>query len=129
MTICIGRPIIEHLANHGSWVSESGEAVVAASDLFGKNPYSEIEQLSSDPWRTILEFLPDSGAVLADYENGDPPEVWDAAQLRRCLFEKPLPLSMRYIAEQASQVKAWANIPKRHAGKADKMRTPSAAGM
>jgi hypothetical protein len=47
MTICIGPPIIKLLAEHGSWVSEGGESVVAASDLFGKNPYAEIERLTA----------------------------------------------------------------------------------
>lgn len=45
MAICIGRLIIETLAREGAWTSESGESVVAASDLFGNNPYDEIKRL------------------------------------------------------------------------------------
>ena len=45
MTICIGRPIIGILAKHGAWESGTGESVVAASDLFGSDPYDEIERL------------------------------------------------------------------------------------
>jgi hypothetical protein len=45
MTICIGRPIIEALARDGAWTSESGESAVAASDLFGRDPYVEVERL------------------------------------------------------------------------------------
>ena len=45
MTICIGRPIIETLAREGAWTSGSGESVVAASELFGANPYDKIERL------------------------------------------------------------------------------------
>jgi hypothetical protein len=45
MTICIGRPLIEKLASEGAWSSQDGESVVAASDLFGHDPYAEIERL------------------------------------------------------------------------------------
>lgn len=45
MTICVGRPIIEKLASEGAWASEDGEALVAASELFGNSPYAEIERL------------------------------------------------------------------------------------
>jgi hypothetical protein len=48
MTICIGRPIIEALARDGAWTSESGESAVAASDLFGRDPYVEIERLRAE---------------------------------------------------------------------------------
>ena len=44
--ICIGRPIIEILANEGMWASMNGNAVVAADCLFGKNPYQENSQLN-----------------------------------------------------------------------------------
>jgi hypothetical protein len=45
MTFCIGRPIIEILAREGAWTSHEGESVVAGSDLFGQDPYAEIERL------------------------------------------------------------------------------------
>lgn len=40
--ICIGRPIIEILAEEGIWISlDVNRSVVAASCLFGKNPYKQ----------------------------------------------------------------------------------------
>jgi len=39
--ICIGRPIIEILANEGIWVSDNGNSVVAADDLFQNSPYAK----------------------------------------------------------------------------------------
>ena len=43
--ICVGRPIIGILARDGQWVSEDSRGVVAASDLFRKDPYAEIEEM------------------------------------------------------------------------------------
>ena len=43
--ICVGKPIIQILAEHGQWVSESGAGVVAADSLFRKDPYKELESL------------------------------------------------------------------------------------
>lgn len=37
--ICIGRPIIEILAEEGMWTSINGNSVVAADCLFGSNPH------------------------------------------------------------------------------------------
>ena len=39
--ICVGRPIIEILSKDGVWVSENGNSLIAASCLYGKNPYSQ----------------------------------------------------------------------------------------
>jgi hypothetical protein len=40
--ICIGRPIIEILAEEGIWSSMNGNSIVAADSLFRKNPYHQI---------------------------------------------------------------------------------------
>lgn len=43
-TICVGRPIIEILANEGAWHSQtSANCLVAADDLNGQNPYSQLD--------------------------------------------------------------------------------------
>ena len=48
MTICIGRPIIQILADQGAWSSADGESVVAADELFKNDPYAEIERLRKE---------------------------------------------------------------------------------
>lgn len=45
---CVGQPIIEILAAKGEWRSDSGGGLIAASDLFGKNPYAKIVKLESE---------------------------------------------------------------------------------
>lgn len=46
--ICIGPPIIGHLARDGQWVSDDGRAVVAADGLFMADPYERIAQLERE---------------------------------------------------------------------------------
>jgi hypothetical protein len=44
--ICIGRPIIEILAEEGAWASTNGNSVIASDCLFRKNPYSANNETS-----------------------------------------------------------------------------------
>lgn len=46
--ICIGPPIIGHLARDGQWVSEDGRAVIAADGLFKADPYERINALERE---------------------------------------------------------------------------------
>jgi hypothetical protein len=41
-TICVGRTIIGILAREGCWKSESGTALIAADDLFRRDPCEEL---------------------------------------------------------------------------------------
>jgi hypothetical protein len=43
--ICVGRAIIGHLAKDGQWVSENGSGLIAADELFRKDPYDELSTL------------------------------------------------------------------------------------
>ena len=43
--ICVGKTIIQILARDGTWQSENGNGVIAADELFHKDPYAEIERL------------------------------------------------------------------------------------
>ncbi len=55
--ICIGRPIIETLAKEGQWISQDGRGVIAASELFGKNPYNQESQCDQFIVTTANETL------------------------------------------------------------------------
>jgi hypothetical protein len=46
--LCIGRPIIDILAKEGQWISESGQGVVAADDLFRNSPYDALDEAKAD---------------------------------------------------------------------------------
>ena len=46
--LCVGQPIISILAKDGLWTSEDGQSVVAASDLFGADPYAERDTLRAE---------------------------------------------------------------------------------
>lgn len=45
--ICVGRQIIGHLARDGQWLSESGAGVIAADELYRKDPYERIAELEA----------------------------------------------------------------------------------
>jgi hypothetical protein len=48
--LCIGPPLISILAKDGAWLSSDGQAVIAADDLRGNDPYAEIERLRHELW-------------------------------------------------------------------------------
>jgi hypothetical protein len=45
--LCIGRPIIDILAKEGQWISETGQGVVAADDLFRNSPYDALDEANA----------------------------------------------------------------------------------
>jgi len=49
--LCIGRPIIDILAKEGQWISETGQGVVAADDLFRNSPYDALDEANADRLR------------------------------------------------------------------------------
>jgi len=49
--LCIGRPIITILAEKGQWMSETGQGVVAADELFRNNPYDALDEANDDRLR------------------------------------------------------------------------------
>lgn len=62
--ICVGRPIIETLARDGQWLSENGCGLIAASCLFQKNPYDEVDLL-----KDRIQRLEDAGDYMAYTDN------------------------------------------------------------
>lgn len=49
--LCIGRPIIDILAKEGQWISETGQGIVAADDLFRNSPYDSLDEANADRFR------------------------------------------------------------------------------
>lgn len=46
--LCVGRVTIGILAREGQWISENGRGLVAADELFRKDPYAQIDTLVKD---------------------------------------------------------------------------------
>jgi hypothetical protein len=70
--ICVGQPIIQILAEHGQWQSESGAAVIAADGLFRNDPYKELTSLrlkvkAAEGMAGALEF---SKLEIQQHRNG-----------------------------------------------------------
>lgn len=54
--ICIGQPLIQILAAEGKWISMDGRSLIAASCLFRKDPYIELEQA----WQEVAVLRQDN---------------------------------------------------------------------
>jgi hypothetical protein len=63
--ICVGKTVIQILAEKGKWMRESGGGVIAADCLFRKDPYAEIERLQR------INAAGSSGATCMDDEPVD----------------------------------------------------------
>jgi hypothetical protein len=66
--LCIGRPIIDILAKEGQWISESGQGVVAADDLFRNSPYDALDEANADRLR-LREALRIAESMLCKQES------------------------------------------------------------
>jgi len=83
--LCIGRPIIDILAKEGQWISESGQGVVAADDLFRNSPYDALDEANADRLR-LQEALESAqqlqyeicGATMAMAHGEPESNVWAA---------------------------------------------------
>jgi hypothetical protein len=81
--ICVGKNMIQIMAKDGAWQSMHGGGVVAADDLYGQDPYKEIDRLlalleeidrvkldlqimteSRDDWQKNYDTLADNNAHL-----------------------------------------------------------------
>ena len=73
--ICVGRRIIGILAKEGAWTSEDGASVIAADELFQRDPYEEIEKLRAalKPFADAAErnLGPDDARIVGDCTLGD----------------------------------------------------------
>lgn len=76
---CVGEPIIRKLAASGQWTSDAG-GLVAASDLFGNDPYSKISALECEVERHKREAKLQYEEAARQAERAD--ENW---QIRKAL--------------------------------------------
>lgn len=83
--ICVGQPIIQILAREDQWISESGAAVIAASDLSQHDPYDRLTAANT-ALRTAREAL---AAISAGHPDGNPSLLHETAH--KALAASPQP--------------------------------------
>lgn len=112
VAICVGRPMIEILANEGAWTSTNGHSLIAADSLFRQNPYEEkapggageiVEQLAER-----LVWVAPVGIGVTSHEKWNKPELLGFMVCRRVMNNRDGPnTKVEFLRVDPTQSTKW----------------------